>query len=86
MTRIPDELANKIEAALWFDPHFLCIFCDLPVQELSNGGPMACPWCDNSCHRDGREWTVKDATGFNENAKRRCAEILAAMKRKRLAS
>ncbi len=54
-----------------FNPAFLCIYCEKPVEELSVGGSAVCPWCDSGYHRDGTKWTYREMVKLFENGRRR---------------
>lgn len=57
-----------------YDPNAPCWFCELPVGSASMGGTVVCPSCDCGRHRDGREWTLREANSFYANFRKHQAE------------
>lgn len=53
-----------------FDPARPCIYCELPVDALSMGGPTVCPSCDCGAHRDGTKWSHHEVPALYKRAKR----------------
>jgi len=73
LSKYIDSLLDK-DGNCTFNPEQLCIYCDLPVGNLSMGGPLVCPSCDCGHHRDGRRWTLQDAMLKYDHARRAMAE------------
>jgi hypothetical protein len=44
-----------------YDNEAPCRVCGEPVVYASMGGTDVCQWCDMGVHRDGSEWTFRDA-------------------------